>query len=357
MNKTNLFSRTRLSIKEQAFFIKRLSFLLRAGVPILESLQILRRQTKTKVKKNILDKIISDVSSGHFLATSLKSFKNVFSDFVVNIIKVGESIGILEQNLNYLADELKKKQLLRRKIVGALMYPLFITVATLGLTAVLTMYIFPKILPIFQSLGVALPWSTRFLIGVSFFLRTYGIFVVLALVSGLFGFWFFFTRNKKFHKHVDYFLIKLPLIGRVIVEYTMANMCRTLGLLLRSGVGIIEAMTITAETNSNLVYREELYALSKILTKGERISGYLEQRTVFFPEIVAEMAAVGEASGSLSDTFLYLSELYEHEVDDFTKNISGSIEPLLMVCMGIIVGFVAVSVIAPIYEITEKLHP
>ncbi len=351
------FTYTRLSVKEKTLFIKRLSFLTGAGVTLLESLQILRRQTKGAGKMRMFDTVIEDVSNGQYLSTSLGKFKNVFGDFAVNIIRVGETSGILNQNLSYLADEFKKNQALRSKVLGALVYPIFITIATLGLTSLLTVFIFPKLQPIFTSLNVALPFTTRTLIFLSAFLRSYGIFLVLGLILLGALFWMLVKRSKSFHLFVDRALLKVPLLGKIVQSYNMTNLCRTLGLLLKSSVRVNEAVAITADTTANLVYKREIKVIAEKVHQGERISKYLESRPALFPDIMPQMVSIGEKTGNLSETLIYLSELFEGEVDDATKNLSGSLEPLLMIFMGILVGFVAVSVITPIYEITQNLHP
>src|SRR3989344_9408860 len=155
----NLF--TKLSIKDQAAFAKRLAFLIRADVPILESLNMIKKQTRSSARTKILASVISDVSGGQYLSTSLAKYENTFGPFAINLIKVGEEGGILDQNLEHLARELEKRYELKRKIMGAMIYPIFITLATLGVTAMITIYIFPKLMPIFQSVGANLPITTR----------------------------------------------------------------------------------------------------------------------------------------------------------------------------------------------------
>ena len=346
----------RFSTKEQAHFAKRLSFLIHAGVPIVESLRILRRQTRSKRKARVYDRVISDVSNGQFLATSLAKIKHGFSNFAVNIIKIGETSGILDQNLNYLAEELKKKQALQQKVVSAFIYPIFITVATVGLTGLLTAFIFPKIRPIFDSLHIELPLSTKILIWVSDFLLNYGLFVAVGFVLVVFGIIFLIKKVKPIRFFVHRWILLVPLIGNIVQSYTMANFCRTLGLLLKGGVRITEAITITGETMPNVIYRRELAAIAQGVLKGEKISTHLEKRPHLFPDLLTQMISIGEATGNLSESLSYLSEMYESEVDDQTKNLSSTLEPALMVFMGLLVGFVAVSVITPIYSITQNLH-
>ena len=175
-------SYTSFSIKKQTFFAKRLSFLIRAGIPILESVSVIRRQAKSKSEAKILGKIASDIMNGQSLAGSLAKFKGVFGNFMINVIRAGESSGSLTENLNYLAEELRKKELLRKKILSSMFYPLIILIATFAITALLVVYIFPKILPIFASLNVELPITTRAVIFLSNSLRSYGFWILLGII-------------------------------------------------------------------------------------------------------------------------------------------------------------------------------
>jgi len=347
----------RLSIKDQVLFAKRLSFLTRAGVPILESLTMIREQTRSRGQAMILDAVLLSVSNGQSLAQSFGKFKRVFGDFAINIISVGESSGSLSENLHYLSEELKKKQILRRKVVGALVYPIFITITTIGITALLTVYIFPKIMPIFVGLNIDLPLSTKILIFVSVFLREWGLLLILLLIVLFIAFFITISRSPKFHLVVDYMVLRLPIFGKMVQNYNFANFSRTLGLLLKSGITLSEALPITANTIPNQIYNREIHKLSKSVSRGEKISSHLKKHRKFFPEILTQIISVGERSGNLSETLVYVSELYEGEVEESTKNLSSLIEPVLMVAMGIVVGFVVISVITPIYGITQHLSP
>ncbi len=346
----------KLSTKEQTLFAKRLAYLMRAGVPILDSLNLLKEQIQAKAGKELLRKIVADVANGQYLSTALSKFKNSFSGFFINIIRIGESSGILSDNLEYLAEELKKKDLLRRKILSAMFYPVFIVVATLGLVTLLTVIVFPKVLPIFTSINVPLPLSTRILIVVSKIFINYGWLLLLSLVIFIITF-VILLRRPSYKFAFQVFLLKLPLAGSIAKSYQLSNFCRTLGLLLKGDSRLQEAVAITATTMENLVYRRQLELLAVSVSRGEKISTMLSGKKDLFPDLVTHMVAVGETTGNLSDTFLYLAQIYEEDLDDITKNLSSLLEPVLMIFMGLMVGFVAISIITPIYSITQKLHP
>ena len=244
----------------------------------------MRRQA-TGARSKVLDQVIADVSNGQFLSTSLAKFENDFDQFAINIIKIGEESGTLDENLTYLADELRKKQALRSKVVGAMVYPIFILLATLGIAGLLIVYIFPKILPIFASLNVHLPITTRILIWAGHFFSAYGIYLFAGLVLLIIGF-VLLTRNQRFKFFLHNLLLKLPLVGPISKNYHMANFCRTLGLLLKSDIRIVRAFTITAETTSNLVYRKKLETIASSVSTGEKMTTYMEKLPALFPHVL-----------------------------------------------------------------------
>jgi len=254
-----------------------------------------------------------------------------------------------------LGSELEKKEALRRTVVSALVYPIFVTAATLGVTGLLMVYIFPKILPIFSSVGVKLPITTVILIEVSSFLRSYGLALLGVLVAISVGLVVLHRNVSTFRIVSDRILLKIPISGRIMQNYNMANITRTFGLLLKSGVTVVDAIETTAQSTRNRVYQRELQRAAEHVKKGEQVSDHFKKHRGLFPILVSHMISIGEKTGNLSDTLVYLSGMYEEEVDTMTKNLSHAIEPVLMIVMGLLVGFVAVSVISPIYEITQTI--
>ncbi len=354
MTKRNYF--LRISMRDQILFAKRLGILIQSGVPIVKALRMLHSQAGSRSAKYVYAQMTDDVESGQALSIGMGKFQRVFGNFAINLVRIGEVGGNLNENLNYLAEELRKQQELRRKIVSALVYPVFIVVATLGIATLLTAYVFPKIMPIFQSFNFRLPLTTRILIAVSNFMSSYWYFLggglVLAVVATVL---LMQVRAIKLFVHRN--LLRLPLLGNLFQTYYVSNFTRTLGLLLKSDVRIIEALNIVASTMTNLAYHDEFRSMADTLSTGSKISEYMEQRPKLFPQMLSQMVAVGETTGNLSDTLMYLSQMYEDELNNQTKNLSTSIEPALMIFMGFLVGFIAISIITPIYGITQNLHP
>ncbi len=353
-NKRN-YSHLKLSNKNQTLFAKKLSFLIQSDIAIVESINLIKNQTKSKSQVNIYNKIIADIKNGKSLSTSLERCPGVFSNFTINIIRAGESSGTLNENLNYLAHELRKKEILRKKIIGTFLYPIIITVSILGITGFLIGYIFPKIIPIFSSLKIELPLSTRIIIGFTNIIKNEGLYILFGIIFLLTFFIIIIKRSEKLTFIFDGLILNIPLIGSIAKNYNLTNTCRTLGLLLKSNISVTEALIITSNTIDNLQFKKSFYRISREVKKGKTISELISLYPNIFPEMLKNMVSIGEKSGNLSNTLIYLSEFYENEFDDFTKNLSNSIEPFLMIIMGLIVGFIAISVITPIYEITANI--
>lgn len=337
------------------FFAKRLSFLLQSGLPILESIKLIKNQYKSKYEIQIFENIIFDMSNGQSLSISLKKFQTKFGIFSINIIHAGEQSGTLVLNLSYLADELRKKQILKKKIWGALLYPLIVTIATFGITTFLAIYIFPKIIPIFASLNAELPLSTRIVMWLTILIKNHWILILFCLMSVILILILLIRKNKKVRFIYHKMILRIPIFGKIFRDYNLTNSTRILGLLLKGGISLSESILIVAKSNENLEYQKIFNTCFSNILKGKTLADSLKKQTDIFPEMITQMIAVGEQSGNLPETLMYLSEFYEQEFDEKTKNLSSTIEPILMIIMGIMVGFIAISVITPIYEITNSI--
>lgn len=352
MNLDNLLFR--LSNKEKMLFARNLEVMIRSGMQILQSLEILKQQAKSRAFVKILDQLILDLKNGHFLSAGLERYRNVFGDFFINLIRVGEASGTLSENLKYLAEELKKKDELKKKVKGAMAYPVVIFMATIGITSIMVFIIFPKILPVLTSLNVELPLVTRAFIAVSQFFIKYGYLVGVGLVVLAVGIWLILRIPKvKFAWHK--IILSIPLISNMAVAVNIVSFGRTVGLLLKAGIKIVEALEITANTLSNLVYRKEIMAVAEGVRKGDPMSKYFIQNPKLFPPIFSQMVLVGENTGKLDESIIFLADYYESELDESTKSLSNILEPLMLLTMGMIVAFVALAIITPIYKITQTL--
>lgn len=348
-----LFSK--MGATEQIVFVKRLAILIKSGVSIVTALDILKRQSVSKGSQRIIGFLRDGVERGQSLAKSMESYRNVFGHFGVSIVLVGETSGTLVQNLHYLADELKKKQELRRAIISALIYPAFIVLATIGIVVMLTAYVFPKILPIFSSFKTELPWSTKVLIAISKAMQVYWMYYLAALIAIIIG-WSLLLRIPGVSRAADRFLLRIPLLGPMFRGYYIANFTRTFSLLLKSEMGIIQTLSIVGGTIGNTAYKKSFEKIIEGVARGESVADNMEKDKLLFPPLVSQMVGVGEMTGHLGSSLMYLSEMYEDDMNNSTKNLSTSIEPVLMIFMGLLVGFIALSIITPIYGITQSLH-
>lgn len=345
-----------LSLQDRMLFMKRLGMILHAGMPLMEGLRMIYEESRTRSASFVYRSLIADVSNGQSLSAGLQRFEQCWGDLCISIIKIGESSGTLRENLHYLADEMKHTQTLRRMIIGALVYPAIIIGATIGIVVMLTVYIFPKIVPTFMSVKATLPFSTRILIAISDVVSAWWMWILGGTVAAIIGV-VFLMRVPRFHYWMDRILLHIPLLGSLFRFYNLAHICRTLALLLQSGVRITSAIDLVAVSTGNLVYREALIAAGRGLMRGQKISVQFTKKTRLFPSMFAQMISVGEATGTLSGTFSYLSDMYEEEVKELTKNLTTLLEPILMIGMGLIVGFIAISIITPIYSLTQNLTP
>jgi len=339
-----------LPLQEKINFARHLSIMIKAGLPLLDSLKIIRRQSKGKMAR-LVDEVTLDISNGQFLADSLSHYP-AFGDFFVSVVRVGEASGTLAENLGYLADEMKKSRILRSKIRSAMVYPIVILVATIVVTALLTFVVFPKVMPIFTSLNIELPLVTVILIKSLTFIKNFGGWLLLGFVVLIIGLKFalrIYLVRLIFSKIV--FL--LPVVSKLSIHVGMANFTRILGILLKSGVKIVEALTITSNTFNNLIYRQAFLEAADEVRRGEQFAHYLMKNKHIFPPLLGSMVEIGENTGSLESNLLYLSEYYTEEVDISVRNLTTMLEPLMLVVMGLIVGFVALSIILPIYKLTQ----
>lgn len=344
----------RVPLQERILFARHLSVGIKAGMSLQDSLKLIQSQTKSSDFKLILTTIIADTANGMFLSASMEKYDHVFGQLFINIVRVGEQSGTLTENLTYLAKELKKKHELRTKVRGALIYPAVIFTATIGIVTTLMVAVFPKILPVFSSLRIDLPVTTRILIAVTNFMTAY-TFLIIAVVIALIIALSILMRYEWFKNRWHAMLFKLPVIGKIVVKVNMASISRILGLLLKSGTQIIEGVNITADALDNRVYSREMRAAGETLRRGEFFSIYLAKHPEIFPPIFSNMVQVGENTGNLTDNLEYLSTFYEEDVDEVLKNLNSIIEPFLLLFMGLLVGFMALSVVTPIYSISQTL--
>lgn len=344
--------------KTQIQFVNRCAVLLESGISLSETLSIIMKMDRKKSKKreNILEKIKESVEKGVSLGKSMQSTKVSFDPTLISMISHGESSGILALSLRQAGEIMEKRSELLKKIVAVLIYPALIASATLAMTLFLVMYIFPKILPLLSSMDVELPLLTRVIKRLYEFLFQYGIWISLTLIIA-FGIFIFFYRKKVELRHrTQIFIISLPGIGLVIQKYFICSYFRSAGTLLECGQVLPAILEQCIAASTLEPYKRALQISKKEVREGVSLSQSLRSFETIFPPIVPDMLSIGERTGSLASMFHHINRMYEQDLDYLIKHVSASIEPLLMIAMGLIVGSVALSIILPIYEITNHLN-
>lgn len=348
-------SAPRWNAKALSSFARRLSFLLRSGMPLPAALDSLAESADGKVRR-ALDGVREGVEHGRAFSESAAEYPRLFPPFFTQVIAVGESSGTLSDNLAHMAAELEKSAQLRARLVGSLAYPAVITLAAVLLTASLVLFVFPKIIPVFSGLDVSLPVSTRILLGISDYLRIHGISTLIGAIAAALLLSALHRRSPAFRKRCELVLFAFPFAGRMLLAYYVSGSSRTLALLIESGMPIGPALRAAARASGSSTHAECFLSLADKAEEGRPLAEYLRRHPRLFPRLVADMTAAGEAGGALPDAFRSLSAYYESEFEEGAKRLSALVEPLLMALMGGAVGFVAVAMISPIYSITQHLH-
>lgn len=345
----------RLSNDEKINFSRHLAIIIKAGLPLIDGLKILRRQASSRPMQHIVDHLIESVNSGQSLAHGLKRYDYVFDEFFRNIIAVGEVSGTLAQNMLYLSEELKKNKVLRGRVRSAMIYPIILFIATIAISIFLTFFIFPKIITAFSQLNVKLPGTTKALIALLGFLQAYGIYLAIGIIVFLIVMKFL-MKLSPMKLAMAWVLLYTPVVSKLIINMSVANSSRILAILLKSGVKIVEAATIVSQTFSNIIYQRAWLRAAEDLRRGESLADFLGKQKRIFPPIFSAMVEVGESTGNLEDNLNYLADYYADEVDNSLKDLTSLMEPLLILVMGLVVGFVALSIITPIYSITQGIR-
>jgi type IV pilus assembly protein PilC len=343
-----------ISLKEKLMFTRNLGVMVSSGLPLSKAILSIALQTKDKRFVKVLKDIQSEVQSGANFADGLAKYPAIFNDLFVNMVKVGESSGNLEEVLNILALQLEKEHDLRSKVRGAMMYPAVIIVAMIGIGILMLTYILPKITGVFQDMNVTLPPSTMFIIAISDFLRNHSVMAV-GLVVFLGVFFKFFLKTEAGKKTAAFVVINTPVVNNIVIKVNCARFARIYSSLLKSGVSLVETLKIISETLTNYYYKNAAIEGIEYVQKGNNLSVLIAGKKKIFPVLVSQMLEVGEETGKTEVVLLKLAEFYEAEVDQLTKNLSSIIEPVLMVIIGGAVGFFAISMLQPMYSIMDNI--
>lgn len=335
-------------------FAHSLSAMMTAGLSLSRALSILERQATNKTFKKTITALIDEISRGQTLSSGMAKFPNVFSPLFVSMVRAGEESGSLAQSLLIVGDQLEKSYTLKKKIKGALIYPSVVISALIIIGILMFIYVVPTLTDTFKSLKVELPTSTKIIIFISDVLGNHLLsgLATVTLVAILF---IGALRTKTGERAFERTLFFIPVIGSLVRQANAARTARTLSSLLSSGVDMVEAIAITRDVLQNSFYKEVLEEASTRVQKGIPLSTVFVENGKIYPLLVGEMIEVGEETGKLSDMLLNVAVFFENEVDSATKNMSTIIEPVLMVIIGVSVGFFAVSMITPMYSVMTNI--
>lgn len=346
----------RISFQEKLFFTKHLATMVKAGIPIGDALETLIEQSRNSSMRSVLSQVYDKVKNGETMANSLKKFPHVFDEFYVSLVEVGEESGTLEESLNFLAKQLGKDYSLRQKIQGAMMYPGLVFFATTLMGGYIALFVLPQLVTFFEAFEFNLPITTKILLFVANIMKNYGILIVLTLLA-IVVVLYTFIQLKPIKLIWHSLILKIPLFGSLLQYGQLARFTRNFGVLIKSGLPINRSLEVTANTLSNLTFRNHVLEISSILDKGTDIHKALEQKKFpEFPPLVGKMIGVGEKTGKIDETLIYLGEFYEEEIDNISKNLSTTLEPIMLLGIGLIVAFVAFAIVSPIYELTGSIR-
>lgn len=337
----------RVSVKNKAMFARQLATMINAGLPISQSLQVLKEQSTNKIFTNILEQLCRDIEGGSQLSVSLSKFQNIFHKTDISLIASGETSGTLDRSLLRLADQLEKDYRLNKRIRSALVYPAFIMVVVAGVLAIMAIYVMPQMEGLYKSFNADLPFLTRILIKLSHGLSKFGIPLLVILIAS--GFILKqYVKSSQGRKAWDTFKLRVPLFADFLRKVYITRFTRTLSSLVSSGVPLLDSLKIVSESVGNVVFKEIIEEAAEQVKSGVPLSTPIKE-SIEFPLIVSQMVRVGEQTGELDNMLTNLANYYEEEVDNAVKAFSSLLEPIIIVVMGFVVGTMLVAIMMPIY--------
>lgn len=336
--------------KDIAIFSRQLATMMSAGVPLVQSFEIIGRGHDNPSMQELILTIKNDIEGGNTLASSLAKHPLYFDDLTCNLVEAGEHAGILETLLNKIATYKEKTEALKSKIKKALFYPVAVIVVAFIVTAILLIFVVPTFQELFQSFGADLPAFTLMVIGLSEFMQTYWWAVFGGVGAGIYAFLEAKKRSRNFRHTLDRLSLKIPVVGDILTKATIARYARTMSTMFAAGVPLVEAMDSVAGATGNIIYEDAVYQMRDQVATGQQLQLAMGQ-TGLFPNMVVQMVAIGEESGSLDSMLGKVADFYEQEVDDAVDGLSSLLEPLIMAVLGVLVGGLIIAMYLPIFKL------
>ena len=345
---------SRISAKDIAVFSRQLATMLKSGVPLVTSFQIIAGGVKNPRMRTMVDKIRAEVESGGSLYEALSQHPIQFDELYTNLVKAGESAGVLDTILDEIASYKERIESIKGKIKKALYYPLAVVGVAIMVSTILLVYVIPQFEGIFASFGAALPAFTQAVIDVSRWLRSNGLFVLFGAIAAITAFIMAKKRSKRFAHWIDRASLKIPIIGDILEKSAIARFCRTLAITFAAGVPLVDALDIVSGACGNAVYNDAAKRVREDVAVGHQLQLGMQQTNVF-PNMVIQMAAIGEESGSLDEMLLKVAEAYEEEVNNSVDALSSLLEPVIIVFIGVIVGGMVIAMYLPIFKMAAVI--
>ena len=345
---------SRISAKDIAVFSRQLATMLKSGVPLVTSFQIISGGLKNPRMQTMVDKIRADVESGSSLYEALSKFPVQFDELYTNLIKAGESAGVLDTILDDIATHKERIESIKGKIRKALYYPAAVITVAIIVSSILLIFVIPQFEAIFQSFGADLPAFTKMIVNASKFMQANGIYVFLGFIAVVVAFIMAKNRSTKFAHLIDRLSLRIPIIGVILEQAAIARFCRTLAITFAAGVPLVDALKIVSGATGNRVFDKAASRIREDIAVGHQLQLAMQQ-TGIFPNMVIQMAAIGEESGSLDDMLIKVAEAYEEEVSNAVDALSSLLEPLIIVFVGIVVGGMVVAMYLPIFKMAAVM--
>lgn len=344
----------KVKAKDVVVFTRQLATMIDAGLPIMQSLEVLAQQTPNKTFAKAIKQIKADVESGSPFATALAKHPKIFDDLYTNMVSAGEIGGILDTILARLAAYMEKAVKLKAKIKGAMIYPASIVTVAVAVTAILLIYVIPVFADMFSSFGKELPLPTQIAINLSYVTIAYLKYIIAAVAGSVFAIRLWY-RTERGRYAIDGLLLKLPIFGDIFRKAAVARFTRTLSTLISSGVPILDSLSITAKTSGNKVVEVAVMAARQSISQGKTLTEPLIESKVF-PPMVCQMINVGETTGALDAMLSKIADFYDDEVDTAVSNLTALMEPLVIVFLGVVIGGLVVSMYLPIFQLGTVLN-
>ena len=348
---TQLFSSQKKAIKPKdiAVFFRQLATMMAAGVPLVQSFEIIGRGHENAGMRELVLKIKNEVESGTSLSETLAKHPIHFDELVVNLVNAGEQAGVLETLLDKIATYKEKTEYLKAKIRKALFYPTAVIVVAFIVTAILLIFVIPQFEQLFSSFGADLPAFTRFVVTLSEFMQEYWWLVFGIAIGSVVGMLQAKKRSRKFSRALDRIILKMPIVGPIMHKASVARYARTLSTMFAAGVPLVEALESVSGATGNTVYADAVLMIRDSVATGQQLQFAMAQ-TGLFPNMVEQMVAIGEESGSLDAMLAKVADFYEQEVDDAVDALSSLLEPIIMSILGILIGGLVVAMYLPIFK-------